>query len=552
VIDKDHGVMFSPNGDGGLPGPLGAFGDFNSVEDQPAGPSTALVSLGFIRGALRRTVTFWCALAVVGMVIGIGVYKVRPPATKASTTVLITYELGETPSSAVLDNQAIAQSRTVAEMAMAKLGVHQSLSSFAAGIAVTVVTTRILQITVSAKTSAEAVSRANAVAASFLALRASQLEIDQKLVLQSLQNQVNQAQQAVSGINARISNTSAQVPSSAQLKALKAQLTQAQSQLSVDQQTLAQTRVNTSPLAAVSGSVVLDPAAASAHSKVKYLAIYALAGLIAGMAVGMGIVVVQTIASDRLRRRDDVTRALGVPVKLSVGPVPLSRWRPGRHGLAAAGQPAVTRITAHLRAAVPPTVGGTAALALIPIDETPVAALSLVSLAVSCAQEGRKVVLADLAEGAPVSALLHARGPGVRAVTLSGVRLTLAVRDRDDLAPAGPVGRVSADAQRSEFTVAVQEAVAAADLLLTLVTLDPSVGAEYVASWATSAVAVVTAGRSSWAKIHAAGEMSRLAGLSMTSAVLVGADRNDESVGVPDRAHTSLADLGWGEKYSAR
>jgi capsular polysaccharide biosynthesis protein len=549
VIDKDQEVLFSPNGDGGLPGPLGAFDDFNPVEDRPAVPSTALVSLGFIRGALRRTVAFWCALAVVGMVIGVGVYKARPPAAKASASVLITYELGEDPSSAVLDNQAIAESRTVTEMAMAKLGVHQSVSSFAAATSVTVVTERVLQITVSAPTSDEAVARANAVATSFLALRASQLETDQNLVLQSLQNQVNQAQQTVSAINSRISKTSAELPTSAQAKELKElypQLNQAQSQLGTDLSTLQGNRVNTSMLAAVSGSVVLDPAMALTHSKVKYLAIYALVGLIAGLAVGMGLVVVQTILSDRLRRRDDVARALGVPVKLSVGPVPLSRWRPARRGLAAAGHPAVRRITAHLRAAVPQTLNGTAALAVIPIDESEVAALSLVCLAVSCAGEGRRVVIGDLAEGAPVSALLHARGPGVRMVTVSGAQLTLAVPDRGDLAPAGPVGRVSADAQHSEFTVAVQEAVAAADLLLTLVTLDPSVGAEYVASWAASAVAVVTAGRSSWGKIQAAGEMARLAGLSMTSAVLVGADRTDESLGVTDRpwVRTSLADLG--------
>jgi capsular polysaccharide biosynthesis protein len=549
VIDKDQGVMFSPNGNGGLPGPLGAFDDFNPVEDRPAAASTALVSLGFIRGALRRTMAFWCAMAVVGMVIGIGVYTVRPPAAKASTTVLITYGPDENPTSAVLDNQAIAESRTVAEMAMAKLGVHQSVGSFVAATTVSVITDRILQITVSAQASDEAVSRANAVASSFLALRASQIQTDQKLLLQMLQNQVNQAGQTVSTINAQISKTSAELPTTGQakeLKNLRAQLAQAQSQLAVDQQALQGTRVDTNTLAAESGSAILDPAVSQAHSKLKYLAMYALIGLILGLAVGMGIVVVQTIMSDRLRRRDDVARAIGVPVKLSVGSVPLSRWRPGRRGLAAAGHPAVRRIASYLRATVPQTLNGTAALAVIPVDETQVAALSLVSLAVSCAREGRKVVAADLAEGAPLSAMLHARGPGLRMVTVSGAQLTLAVPPRDDLAPAGPVGRASADAQRSEFTAAVQQAVADADLLLTLVTLDPSLGADYVASWAIRAVAVVTAGRSSWAKIQAAGEMSRLAGLSMTSAVLVGADRNDESVGVTDRpwARTSLADLG--------
>jgi len=541
--------MFSPNGDGGIPGPLGAFDDFNPVDDRLGPPSTALVSLGFIRGALRRTMVFWCALAVVGMVIGVGVYKARPPAAKASTTVLITYAPDENPTSAVLDNQAIAESRTVAEMAIAKLDVHQSVGSFVAATTVSVVTDRVLQITVSAETGAEAVSRANAVAASFIALRASQIQTDQKLLLEMLQNQVNQAQQTVSAIDRQISKTSAELPTTEQatkLRGLHAQLTQAQTQLGVDEQTLEGTKVNTNTLSAESGSTILDPAMSQAHSKVKYLAIYALLGLILGLAVGMGIVVVRTILSDRLRRRDDISRAMGVPVKLSVGPVPLSRWRPGRRGLAAARHRAVRRITGYLRAVVPQARTGTAALAVVPIDDAQVAALSLVSLAVSCARDGRTVVVADLAEGTPVAALLHARSPGVRIAMVDGAQLTLAVPDRDDLAPAGPIGPVSAGAQRSEFTAAVQEAIAAADLLLTLVTLDPSVGAEYVASWATSTVAVVTAGRSSWAKIHAVGEMSRLAGLSMTSAVLVGADRNDESVGVTDRerAHTSLADLG--------
>jgi hypothetical protein len=126
------------------------------------------------------------------------------------------------------------------------------------------------------------------------------------------------------------------------------------------------------------------------------------------------------------------------------------------------------------------------------------------------------------------------------------VQLTLAVPGRDELAPAGPLGRMPGDAQPSEFGTAVAAAVSSAELLLTLVSLDPSIGAEYVPSWATSAVALVIAGRSSWARLHAAGEMCRLAGLPVTSAVLVGADRTDESLGVtePPWAHSSLADLG--------
>ena len=80
-----------------------------------------------------------------------------------------------------------------------------------------------------------------------------------------------------------------------------------------------------------------------------------------------------------------------------------------------------------------------------------------------------------------------------------------------------------------------------ADLLLTLATLDPSLGAEHLAGWARGAVAVVTAGRSSAERVHAVGEMIRLAGIELISAVLVGADKTDESLGVPHQPSLSAS-----------
>jgi hypothetical protein len=43
---------------------------------------------------------------------------------------------------------------------------------------------------------------------------------------------------------------------------------------------------------------------------------------------------------------------------------------------------------------------------------------------------------------------------------------------------------------------------------------------------------VVTAGRSSWDKIHGVAELIRLSGTRLVSAVLLRADKTDESVGV--------------------
>ncbi|HUJ04637.1 MAG TPA: hypothetical protein VLX31_00855, partial [Streptosporangiaceae bacterium] len=96
----------------------------------------------------------------------------------------------------------------------------------------------------------------------------------------------------------------------------------------------------------------------------------------------------------------------------------------------------------------------------------------------------------------------------------------------DDYVPAGPFGAHAAHAG-DELAAACRPA----DVVLTLAVLDPALGGDYLAGWADDAVVVVTAGRSSAAAVHAAGEMLRLAGLTGISAVLVAADKSDESLG---------------------
>jgi hypothetical protein len=254
--------------------------------------------------------------------------------------------------------------------------------------------------------------------------------------------------------------------------------------------------------------------------------------------------VIRAIISDRLFRRDDIARALGAPVKLSVGTVRLSRWRPGKQGLAAAQQTNVRRIVTHLDRAMRAHPRRAMSLAVVPVGDPQVAALSLMSLAISCAQQGMRVVAADLASGAPAAGLLGSKQPGVHPVSVRDARLIVAVPDRDDMEPAGPLGQAPAQAQPSPFTEAVTAACASSNVLLTLAPLDPSLGGDHLATWAADAVVFITAGRSSWTKIHAVGEMIRLAGTRLVSAVLVGADKTDESLGVvatPEAEHDAQA-----------
>lgn len=528
-----------PNESGGgnyLPGRLWGFNDLPVDEESPAVESaTGLVSLGFITSALKRRKRLWSTLGVVGLLLACGLYVKSPPEYQASTSLLLTLGPYESVLTAANNNQEMAQSLSVAGAAAHQLGLAQTAAKFRGTYLVTAPTERVVVITASARSSNQAVLDASAVATAFLQLRAEEMQREQNLVLASLNQQVDQAQQHLSSINAQISQLSAQVPSpsqQSQLKSLHTQADQAENAISQLQQSVSndQAADGSATTAAVKGSLVLDAATLLPSSRVKKLILDGALGLILGLVLGVGIVVIQALISDKLRRRDDVAQALGSPVTLSVGPVKPKR-RLSRPGGSAARRAEIQRIASHLRRAVPGSSRGVAALAVVPVDDLRVPASSFVSLIRSLAGERKRVVVADLCSKAPAARLLGVTKPGVHEVSAYGTSLVVAVADPDDPTPVGPLHPVLAPAQHSSFTDAVADACASADILLTLITLDPSFGSEHLATWATEATAIVTAGESSWTKIHGVGELVRLSGTRLTSAVLIGADKSDESLG---------------------
>jgi capsular polysaccharide biosynthesis protein len=536
--DNDRAFKLSLNRSNDLAGRFWADDDTAAVDDDHADFNEGMASLGFIRAAIRRGARFVGVMAVAGLLIGAAVYVETPHSAQASTTLLLTVGPETVAGTAIQDDVPIAQSATVAGLVVRKLRLPQSASSFLGSYTATPVTDRVLLITVNAPSSNEAVTWANAVAAAFLQYRAQQLNAAQQQVFISLNQQVDQARQQVNAIKSQISRLSTQPQSPAQrgmLTRLRTQLGPAESSLIALVQNVNNTEAGSRETTAseIKGSGVLDRAAPiPPHSKLKHMILYAAIGLVGGLALSLGFIVIRALISDRLYRRDDVARALGAPVKLSVGAVRVSSWRPSRHDLAAARNKNVQRIVAHLGRAMAARSRGGTALAVVPVDDRQVAALSLISLAVSLAQQGMQVVVADLADGAPAAGLLGGGEPGVRPVSVHGTRLIVAIPELEDAAPVGPRSRTAMQTQRSPFTEAVTAACSSSDVLLTLAPLDPSLGGDHLATWAADAVVVITAGRSSWTKIHAVGEMVRLAGTRLASAVLVGADNTDDSLGV--------------------
>jgi hypothetical protein len=110
-------------------------------------------------------------------------------------------------------------------------------------------------------------------------------------------------------------------------------------------------------------------------------------------------------------------------------------------------------------------------------------------------------------------------------------RIAVAVPEPSERVPVGPVRSPSRQVPRIRPGKALAAVYESADVLLTIATLDPMFGAEHLATWAADVVVLVTAGRSGPASLKATGAMIRLAGLDLVSAVLVGADKADDSLG---------------------
>lgn len=538
--------------------------------------ATGLAAVPYLRAAIRRRARLWLVTALIGLILGLGLITLKPPGGKAQTQIQIAQPPNVNTQDAVLTDVALLQSRSLAQVALKRLHLTENVDSFMASYTVVSLTDQVLEIIVSAPTSIDAVQRANGIAAAYLQYRASVIELQRHATIVKLDAELTQARQRIAMLDGQITAESGQPPSPAR----DAKLNELHSERSGDENSLngqlepaASAYEVSSELAydqEVSGSRELYPASALPPSKYKKPDVYAVGGLLAGLVLGMAYVAAAALMTDRLRRRDDVALAVGAPVRLSIGPLRLGRaGKRGRLSLAKALEVAagidVQRMAAQLRAAVPESDGGAATLAVIAMDDPYAAVLPILGLALGAVRQGAQVIIADLSADATAGRLLGFADPGVRIVLADGEQIALVVPEPGDLLaigplpdeshPAQPTGAVAGRGGRSrasrvggqlsgvQTTTSYQLAAAyeSADMLLTVVTLDPALGAEHLPTWATDAVIVVTAGESTATKIHSISEMARLAGTTVRCVLLVGADKNDESIGTVPAPTVSYA-----------
>jgi hypothetical protein len=274
-------------------------------------------------------------------------------------------------------------------------------------------------------------------------------------------------------------------------------------------------------------------------SEKKKLVISAATGIIAGLFLGLGFVIVRALISDRLWKRRDIAHALGARVRLSTDRPPGWRLLPFPRYLRDSQRrnPENQLIVQHLDQRIFWGARPIPAITVVSVDDVRTGALAVASLAVSLAEDGRYVLVADLSAGGNLARMLGVKEPGTHESQFSGPGRRIDVHLADPA--AGPaegaylrIGDTGRPTGRED--VALDAAWEAADIVLSLATLTPALGADHLATWASHAAVFVTAGESTATKIQATGEMLRLAGVEMITAVVLRPDPTDESVGVAE------------------
>jgi capsular polysaccharide biosynthesis protein len=509
VTTTREGSAFPDLGGGITTDAEGTFVHSNSAAEAqtPVVLVGRLVSLRYVLGALRRRRKVWLSLAALGLVLGLAFHVVVPRTYSAHATLYLAQAPGTDPTAGMANDVALLETIGVGQRAANLLGERSLSPTALLGKAPgTIESDNVLVLNVSGPNKGEAVRRANALAAAFLQFRADRIQQQTTSANKALNQQIAALQQQISQLTTTIANT----PQGNQLSTLQGEQSSDQSELSTLEQTVQQNQV--ASVGVTTGSRVVTPGTLAPSSAAKLFGLDGLAGLIGGLFIGMAYVAVQAVLSDRLRRRDEVASILGAPVELSLKPVKVPKRHQERWIRQATREPQgeLSALAGYMRR-LGVRQEGRKTLLVVAMDDLAVPAAALAVLAQRLTDEGESVLVADLTNEGLLSRsmedLLLDRAGSLQVFTPPQDDMNEIVEPPWVAAPEG------------------------ANAVLVLTRVDPSRGAWHL-NWAKQAVVSVTSGRSSAQAVNSTAVLLRAAGITIRSGILIGADEQDESVGL--------------------
>jgi capsular polysaccharide biosynthesis protein len=482
----------------------------------PVSPTAeaGLVSLPFLVAAVRRKWRLVVATAGVCALLALGMMQMGGGQHAASVTLLLVSDPNADPTAAMSTNLSLLHTRSVAGEVVDTLGLPLRPEDFQDTVTGIPLSNQLMAVSVTAPSDREAIQRVNALTTVYLDFRAQQLSTPAKTAIKANNEHIGYLTSQIDDLTQKYLTATA-TPGQQQLAdTLLAQRAQLQGELNDAELTNAQTDVQNRGI--IDASHIVDAAAIVHKSRVKKVALATISGLIGGTALGLALVLGPAILSTRLRRRDDVARALGLPVRFSAGQV-TGRWRwvSGRRVRRNAER------LAHGLATALPEDADPARLTLATLGDVRDGAYVLGALADGLARESIAVAVVDLSSSgvlANPSHSLRGRGDPIHNRQLVKVH-------RHDV-------RVSELAARTGTRSFSDKDLGRAEVVLTLIELDLGTGVDALGDLADVSVVLVSTGRVSAERLRSSATLLRQSNIHPSFAMLVGADDTDDSSGL--------------------
>jgi capsular polysaccharide biosynthesis protein len=482
----------------------------------PVSPTTeaGLVSLPFLAAAVRRRLRRVVATAVVCVFLALALLRVMGGQQAATVTLFLVSDPTADPSAVMVTNLSLAHTLAVSQGVVDELRLPVTAKDFQATVMAGAESNQVMTLTVAAPSAQAAIKRVAALASVYLDFRNQQLS--------ALANStVSANQKRVDGLNLQIADLTKRydvaysTPGQEQTAStLLTERTRLQAEVDTADQQIAQTELETQAITDASHIVDAPTIVHKSGKKAAVLAI--MSGLIGGTALGLGLVLAPAVMSRRLRRRDDVARALGLPVRFSAGAV-RSRlpWMARIEARRNADR------LAHGLATALPDDDGTARLTVATVGDVRDGAAVVGALADELARESTSVAVIDLSVSGALSK---------RSRRLIGRRDP--IRNRQLIKVHRHDVRVSELSSRSRIRVSSDKDLGRAEVILTLIELDLGTGMDALGDLADACVVLISTGCASAERLRSSATLLRQSGIQPSFAMLVGADDTDDSSGL--------------------
>jgi capsular polysaccharide biosynthesis protein len=478
------------------------------------------VSIHYLRSCLRRRWRFVLSTTTAGLMLALAALTLLPASSSADATVFLAHDTGADPMTAIATDHKLLVNRTVAGQVVDQLNLPMTVDEFLVTYSASEPSTELLDIQLEAGSPQEAVRRLTALCAVFLQFRNDQLATQAQYIITTDQSHIAALRKQVDLVNQQYTAALAHRDHPAATQALtdRGELLQ---QIGTLQSTIEDTQLQSGSLA--TASHVVDPPAPVPAGGLKHKVLAVISGLILGCGLGVGIVFAHALISNRLRRREEIATALGRAVPFSAGPVHgRLPWHIPVHlpGVERRRKRNLEILSDGLAEALAEDRGARARVALVGVGDLRAAASVCVEAGLRLQVEGDRVFLVDLTNAGWLdryqSDELPILRPEVRAGSASAA-LSVVASMSDVLPPGDPR----------------EEQWKRASLVLVLAEVDLGVGNRQLTTWADSAVLMVGAGKATAEYLRSISRLFASAGPPLEFAMVVGADRTDESLGVP-------------------